>query len=50
MKMFQEKGHKDVHKYDFSELIDEFCTFYTGATDTSSHFITMMIYYISERP
>jgi cytochrome P450 len=29
-------------------LIEEFCTFFTAGTDTTSHFTEMMVYYISQ--
>jgi cytochrome P450 len=30
--------------------VDEFCTFYTAGVDTTSHFLTMMIYYVAQNP
>lgn len=39
---------EDADNYDFEELIEEFCTFFTAGTDTTSHFMQMMVYYISQ--
>ena len=51
-KMFkkEEKKSSKTDEYDYDEFIDEFRTFYTAGTDTSSHLLTMMIYYIILHP
>ena len=36
--------------YNNEELIAQFCTFFTAGTDTTAHFLMMMIYYICEKP
>ena len=51
-KMFQKDSSKgkNLNEYDYTELIEEFCTFYTAGTDTTAHLLTMMIYYILQHP
>ncbi len=44
------KGSKENASYDFNELIDEFCTFYTAGTDTTAHMIMVLVYYLACNP
>lgn len=36
--------------YSYSEVVEEFCTFFGAGTDTSSYHMTMLIVYVSRHP
>lgn len=38
------------NKYNLKTLIDEFNIFYIAGTDTTSHMLTMLIYYLIQNP
>ena len=51
---FVMSGHfsstSDDDGYNEDEIFEEFCTFFIAGTDTTSHFLLMMVYYIAMDP
>jgi cytochrome P450 len=44
------EGKTDEFEYTTEDLIDEFCTFLVAGTDTTSHLLMMMVYYVCDNP
>lgn len=44
------KSKNSEEHYDYKELVEEFCTFYTAGADTSSHMLTMLLNYMVLHP
>jgi len=41
---------QQIESYDYSEIIDEFCTFFFAGTETTAHLLTLTIIYLSKYP
>ena len=45
----RKKGEK-IDIYNEDEIVEEYCLFSVGGTDTSSRLVTMIVYYLSLHP
>lgn len=43
-------ANKEEFSYSDDDLVDEFQTFLLAGTDTTTHFFTMIIYYLGKYP
>ena len=48
--IYEKMANKEQFSYSDDDLVDEFQTFLLAGTDTTTHFFTMITYYLAKYP